>query len=76
VWLVVSSRGHSKALFHPQGLSINGEICREECIRQRLHPFIQEHHADDEILLWPDFASAHYVRQTRDLLEKLEIPDS
>ena len=62
VSLAVSEDGHSEPFFRTRGLSINGEVYREECIWGRLQPFLQEVHSDDEVLFWPHLASAHYAR--------------
>ena len=41
---------------------------REECVKQSLVPFLEEHHADGDYLFWPDYAI-----ETQDLFNKLEI---
>ena len=74
VWVAISGRGHSDVFFRTSGLAVNGEVYREQCVRQRLKPFIDEVHGEDEILFWPDLASAHYAHPTRALFEELEIP--
>lgn len=73
VWMAISSKGHTEPFFRVSGMAMNGEVYRESCIRQRLVPFIAEHHSEDEILFWPDLASAHYAKATTDLLNELNI---
>lgn len=74
VWVAISERGHSDVYFRKSGLAVNGEVYRQHCIRDRLKPFIQEVHGNDEIIFWPDLASSHYARATLQLLDELEIP--
>lgn len=73
VWLAISEDGHSAPFFRQAGMAINGHTYREECVRLRLKRFIDEVHGDDEILFWPDLASAHYAKDTVALYEELEI---
>lgn len=45
-----------------------------QCVKSRLIPFIEKHHANDEILFWPDLARAHYSKEVLDYLETLSVP--
>ena len=63
-----------RCFFQTCGLAVNGEVYCEQCVRERLKPFIDDMHGEDEMLFWPDLASAHYARATLDLFEELEIP--
>jgi hypothetical protein len=74
VWLCVSPRGVSLPFFLERPNSMDGNTYREECIRKRLVPFIQQYHMADSVIFWPDLASAHYARQTTALLQELNIP--
>ena len=47
---------------------------REDCVKQRLVPFLEEHHADGDYIFWPDLASCLYANETQYLFNKLEIP--
>ena len=47
---------------------------REDCVKQCLVPFLEEHHADGDYFVRPDLASCHYANETQDLFNKLEIP--
>lgn len=54
--------------------NVTQEINIEECIKQRLVPFIQNHHPNGDIMFWPDLASAHYAKLSLETLESLGIP--
>ena len=68
VWVAISPNGISKPFFCPSGGALNAETYQKECITKRLVPFINEKHAGEEILFWPDLASCHYARETQRLL--------
>ena len=71
VWIAISRFGISKPLIRKSGLAIDKETYIEECLEERLIPFIRKHHKDDDYVFWPDLASAHYARDTIDyLIEK------
>lgn len=74
VWVAVSEDCHADPFFRTGGMSINGEVYREKCIRARLKPSIIEVHSEDEIMFWPNLAAAHYAHATTALYEGLEIP--
>jgi transposase len=74
VWLAISPKGVSEPYFLPSGGAMSGDIYRKECIQARLVPFIKKYHSGDDILFWPDGASAHYARATTDLLRVESIP--
>ena len=44
--------------------SLTGSMYREDCVKQRLVPFLEEHHADGDKL-----ACCHYANATQDLLK-------
>lgn len=73
VWLAISQRGISEPYFLPSGGAMNGDTYRKQCIKARLLPFIKNLHKDDDILFWPDGASAHYAKATTELLEAENI---
>ena len=62
VWLAFSEHGMSKPFFVPSGLAVNQHIYLNNCIKERLMPFINEHHSDGQYLFWPDLASSHYAK--------------
>jgi hypothetical protein len=43
-------------------VSINQEVYLNECLKERLIPFINEHHRDGKYIFWPDLASSHYAK--------------
>ena len=61
VWLAISQEEHSELFFVPSGGNINGDVYWQECIMRPLIPFLHEHHAHDNYILWPDLASSHYA---------------
>lgn len=62
VWVAFSERGVSEPLIRPhKSVAINQYIYLDQCLQQRLLPFIQQYHQDGNYLFWPDLASAHYA---------------
>ena len=73
VWLAISEEGHSDPFFVPSRGNINGNVYRQECIMRRLIPFLQQHHADNNYVFWPDLASSHYAKDTIALFNEKNI---
>lgn len=73
VWLAISTEGISEPFFCPRRGSLDGEMYRKECIKKRLLPFLQEKHGDGNYVFWPDLASAHYAKETQELMKSLDI---
>jgi|688.fasta_scaffold392819_1 transposase len=73
VWAAMSPDGISKPYIVPSGQAINQDVYIEKCLRDRLLPFIQAHHKNDEIVFWPDLASSHYAKKTLDFLNSNKI---
>jgi hypothetical protein len=44
VWVAISPRGKSKALFFKSGLAINQSIYKEQCLDKGLLPFIKKYY--------------------------------
>lgn len=65
VWQAICSCGKRSTPFFTKG-TINGQNYRDECIKKRLLPLYRKH--DSPPLFWPDLASAHYSRDTINLL--------
>ncbi|XP_030752754.1 uncharacterized protein LOC115879873 [Sitophilus oryzae] len=55
-----------------RGEALNAELYIENCLPKLLQ-FLNTHHVDDEIIFWPDLASCHYARITRDWYEANNI---
>lgn len=53
--------------------TINADVNLNECLKQRLLPFIIKHHSCDEILFWPDLASSHYAKKVLEFLKAENI---
>lgn len=74
VWCAISSKGVSVPLIRPnKAKAINSDIYINQCL-PKLKRFIENHHARDEIMFWPDLASSHYARKTLDWLIEQNIP--
>ena len=73
VWITLSEKGISETFLSLVKASLTGSVYREDFLKQHLVPFLEEHHADGDYFVWPDFASCHYVNETQDLFNKLEI---
>lgn len=74
VWIAISSKGRSVAFVAPSRMNINAEVYQNECIRQRLLPFVQEMYPNGDYIFWPDLASSHYAKKTLETLNELGIP--
>ncbi|XP_031621601.1 uncharacterized protein LOC116339710 [Contarinia nasturtii] len=74
VWLAISSKGASMPVIRPQGAkAINSDIYNDQCL-PKLKRFIENYHARDEIMFWPDLASSHYAKKTLDWPASQNIP--
>ena len=62
VFVCFSEKGFSKHYFVPSGVAVNQKVYLEECIKEKLIPFIAKNHSDGEYVFWPDLASAHYAK--------------
>ena len=47
---------------------------REDCVKQCLVPFLEEHQAGEDYFFWLDLASGQIANKTQDLFDTLEIP--
>ena len=57
VWLAISTSGVSQSYMAYKS-AMNGVTYRKECL-SRLKAFIEKHHANENVIFWPDLASAH-----------------
>lgn len=74
VWCAISSAGVSQPFVgHVRGEAVTAELYTRRCLPKLLH-FINRHHNNEDIMFWPDLASCHYARMTRDWLEANHIP--
>lgn len=82
VWVALSGRGLSASLIRPsKSRAVNKEVYLNDCLIERLLPFIERYHSDGKYLFWPDLASAHYAKDVQDwmrenvkFVEKYENP--
>lgn len=56
-------------MFFNSGLAVNKEVYITKCLPV-LDTFIKKHHQHDEVVFWPDLASAHYAKDTLADLQK------
>ena len=73
VWVAISPRGKSKALFFKSGLAINQTIYKEQCLDKGLLPFIAKYYPRGGYVFWPDLASSHYAKSVCNHLESKGI---
>ena len=74
VWAAISPRGVSEPVIMASRESVGGVVYREKCLRKGLIPFLNEKYPDRDMVFWPDLASAHYARETLDLLREERVP--
>ena len=68
VWVAMSPAGLSLPFIQPAGMAITSKLYVDKCLRPKLLPFIEAHHADGNYAFWPDLASSHYADNTLDFL--------
>ena len=74
VWCAISSKGVSEPIIRPaKAQAINSDIYISQCL-PKLKQFIENKHAGDKIMFWPDLASSHYAKKTTDWLTAQNIP--
>lgn len=74
VWCAISEAGISRPFVgHVRGEAVDANIYTQRCLPKLLQ-FIEEHHNNQEIMFWPDLASCHYARTTREWLTRNNIP--
>ena len=73
VWIAISEKGVSEPFFAQQRQAINGTIFLEQCVKERLMPFIEDHHITGKVLFWPDLASSHYAASVTEFFEENNI---
>ena len=61
VWLAISPRGMTQAVFSKSGLAVNQKTYLEKCIKPKLVPFIRENYEKDGFVFWPNLATYHYA---------------
>jgi transposase len=74
VWCAISNRGVSRPFVgRVRGEALNSQSYIDSCLSKLLQ-FVREHHANDDIMFWPDLASCHYSRDTQNWLRQHHIP--
>ncbi|CAF1136436.1 unnamed protein product [Didymodactylos carnosus] len=74
ICMAMSARGVSDIYVHKSKEAIKSDIYLNECINNRLLPFIEEHHKNNDFVFWPDKASVHYAGVVLDRLKQKNIP--
>jgi transposase len=72
VWQAIDQFGNVSEPYISEG-TINGDTYLNECLIKRLLPFIHKHHNLNNILFWPDLATAHYHRSVQSWLHSQNI---
>jgi hypothetical protein len=67
VWQAIDFDGNVSEPFITTG-TINGNIYLEECVKKRLIPFIEKYHNKEDVIFWPDMATAHYAQAVQQFL--------
>ena len=63
----------SKPYIAPSGQAVNQHVCVTKCLRDRLIPFINRVHKNDQVVFWPDLAGAHYSKMATEFLSSNNI---
>lgn len=74
VWCAISEAGFISQPYIGvvRGEALNAERYIDRCLSKLLQ-FLNTNHANDQIMFWPDLASCHYARITRDWYEANNI---
>ena len=73
IWFCISEDGSSAMHVFDKHHSMTGSLYREKCL-PKLVDFIDEYEYNkDEIIFWPDLATAHYARECLDFLDENDI---
>jgi hypothetical protein len=67
VWIALSKKGVSKHYIAPSGQAIDADVYISKCL-VKLKKFINVVHKNDDIVFWPDLASAHYSHKVQEYL--------
>ena len=75
VWVAISPKGISSALFRKSGLAVNSKVYLDLCILKRLVTFLNKHYksSNNSYVFWPDLASSHYAKVVQSCLKMLKI---
>ena len=73
VWICMSPKGVGIPLIKKAGMAINKQTYLDECIKQRLLPFLKKNHPHGHYVFWPDLASAHYAKDVQKFLKEKNI---
>jgi len=72
IWQAVDENGNFSDSFIFEG-TINSEIYLQNCLKERLLPFIKKYHENKKILFWPDLATSHYANDCISFLDEQNI---
>ena len=71
MWVAISNRGMPIPYFSPsKSVAVNTEIYINECLQQRLLPFIHKHHSDLNFQFVHGLAGAHFSIGTNALMNE------
>ena len=76
MWITISEKGISEPFCISKIASLTESMHKEDCVKQRFVPFLEEHHADaGGYFFWPDLAIVAIMpMKLRIIFNKLEIP--
>ena len=63
----------SEPYFVPSGLAVNQKVYLEECVKNRLIPFINKKYPTGGFVFWPDLASSHYAKSVVNFLKSEKV---
>ncbi|CAM4824600.1 unnamed protein product [Rotaria magnacalcarata] len=73
VWIAISEKGISKPFFSKQKQAVSQTTYLNQCIIQRLMPFVTSYHNKEKVLFWPDLASSHYGNNVLQYLDQNDV---
>ena len=56
VWITISKKSIGEPFVIPKKALLTGRMHKKDCVKQRLVPFFEKHHADGDYFFWPNLA--------------------
>lgn len=70
VWIAIGPKGMSRPLIRKSGFAVDSKVYLNDCIKQRLIPYIRANYENVPYVFWPDLASSHYAKIVTDYLRQ------
>lgn len=72
VWQAMDSNGNVSKPYIQKG-TLDSQVYLNNCLKQKLIPFIDSFHNFDDVLFWPDLATSHYAKTVTEYLNSKNV---